>query len=121
MRRDAAAIVDMLESARAIQDFTARLDEAGFMESRLVRAAVLYQLTVIGEAVRRVSPSTRLAHPEVPWLGISNMRNVLVHDYDDVRLPRVWMIVTRQVPLLIAALDPIVQSLFAQPPDETPE
>ncbi len=104
-----------------IQAFTAGLDEAGFMGNRLVQAGVLYQLGVIGEAVRRVSPATRLAHPEVPWVRISNMRNILVHDYDELRLPRVWMIVARQVPLLIAALDPIVQSLLAQPPDADPD
>ena len=121
MQRDAASIADMLASARTIREFIEGLDEPGFMGNRLVQAAVLYQLTVIGEAVRRVSRPTRLAHPEVPWVTISNMRNVLVHDYDDVRLPRVWKIMTRQIPLLIAALDPIVQALLAQPPGTTAE
>ena len=83
MRRDASAIADMLESARTIPAFTEGLDEAAFSANRLVRSAVLYQLTVIGEAARRVSKATRSAHPDVPWVRIANMRNVLVHDYDD--------------------------------------
>ena len=56
-----------------------------FAGEPLVQAAVLYHLTVIGEAVRRVSRPTRLALPDVPWIRISNLRNVLIHDYDDVR------------------------------------
>jgi uncharacterized protein with HEPN domain len=121
MRRDVSSIADMLEFARTIQAFTEGLDEAAFTANRLVRAAVLYQLTVIGEAVRRVSKTTRSAHPDVPWVRISNMRNVLIHDYDDVRIPRVWMIVTRDIPALIAVLGPIAHALGVEPSDTDPE
>ena len=111
----------MLEFARNVLAFTAGFDEATFSADRLVQAAVLYQFTVIGEAVRRVLPHTRLAHPEVPWIRISNLRNVVVHDYDDVRLPRVWMVVTRDIPALIGVLEPIVQALDVRRTDTDSE
>ena len=110
MPRDLASIGDMLEFAQNVLAFTEGLDEQGFGNDPVVQSAVLHQLTLLGEAVRRVSGPTRLAHPEVPWIRISNLRNVVVHDYDDVRLPRIWMVVTRDIPALIGVLAPIVAS-----------
>jgi len=111
----------MLEFAQNVLAFTEGLDEQGFAANAVVRSAVLHQLTLIGEAVRRVSQPTRLAYPDVPWVRISNLRNILVHDYDDVRIPRVWMIVTRDIPALIAVLEPVVRTLGAQSSETDPE
>jgi uncharacterized protein with HEPN domain len=121
MRREDAAVRDMLDFARDVLAFTDGFDEAAFCENRVVQAAVLYQLTAIGEAVRRVLRPTRLAHPEVPWIRISNLRNVIVHEYDDVRLPRIWMVVTRDIPALVAVLDPIVLTLDVGRVGDDPE
>ncbi len=121
MQRDAAAIVDMLEFARKILAFTKGLDERAFAGDPMAQAAVLYQLTIIGEAVRRMSQPTRLAFPHVPWLRISNMRNVLIHDYDDVNLTRIWMVVTQDIPALVALLAPIVRALDGKRSDADPE
>jgi len=46
----------------------------------------------------------------VPWVRISNQRNYLIHEYDDVRLPRIWRVVTQDVPALIKVLEPFVCS-----------
>lgn len=111
----------MLEFARNVLEFTKGLDEQGFAADAVVPSAVLHQLTLIGEAVRRVSRPTRLAYPDVPWVRVSNMRNILVHDYDDIDLPRIWMVVTRDIPALIAVLGPIAHALDVEPSDTDPE
>jgi uncharacterized protein with HEPN domain len=118
MPRDAASISDMLEFARNVLAFTEGLDEQGFAANAVVQSAVLHQLTLIGEAVRRVSQPTRLAYPDVPWLRISNLRNILVHDYDDIDLLRIW---TRDIPALIAMIEPIVNAIEHKPRHADPE
>jgi uncharacterized protein with HEPN domain len=110
MRRDDAALVDMLAFARDVVAFTAGFDETTFAANALVQAGVQQRLMLIGEAVRRVSRQIRHAHPEVPWVRISNQRNVIIHEYDDVRLTRIWRVVTHDVPALIAVLEPVVRS-----------
>ncbi len=117
MRRDEAVLADMLEFAQEILTFTAGLDEAAFAANHMVRAAVLHHLMLLGEAVRRVSHSLKAAHPEVPWSRISNQRNILIHDYDEVRLPKVWRVVATEVPSLVTVLEPIVRQL--SPPAQT--
>ena len=66
--------------------------------------AVLYNLTVIGEAAKRIDDLYRSAHPEVPWRSMAATRDVLIHDYPGVSLQQVWQIVERDLPSLKAAI-----------------
>jgi uncharacterized protein with HEPN domain len=108
MQRDDSLLLDMLQAAKQIGEYTAGLHEANFLESRRDQDAVLLQFTVLGEAAKRVSPGFQDAHPEIPWRKIMGLRNVVVHEYFHVDIRRVWKIATRDIPILIAALDPLV-------------
>ena len=82
------------------------------------QSAVLHQLMVLGEAVKRVSKPLRDAHPEVPWKEIAGSRDVLIHAYDSVDLGAVWKAGTEDVPPLIAALFGLAPSLANGPGGE---
>jgi uncharacterized protein with HEPN domain len=64
---------------------------------RGVCSAVLHQLLIIGEAVKRISPEFRVAHPEVPWKLIAGTRDKLIHFYEGVDLEEVWEMVASVV------------------------
>jgi uncharacterized protein with HEPN domain len=70
----------------------------------------LHQLLVIGEAVKRLSPAFRAAHPEVPWRLIAGTRDKLIHFYEGVDLDQVWGMVTADLPELIRWIEPLVPS-----------
>jgi uncharacterized protein with HEPN domain len=70
--------------------------------------SVIRRIEILGEAARRVSPATREALPEVPWAGMVGMRNLMIHDYDDLDLEIVWATVQHDLPDLIARLEPHV-------------
>ena len=38
---------------------------------------------------------------------MKNLRNVIVHDYEGVNLPIIWEIVTVELPVVVAVLDPL--------------
>ncbi|HEY9645799.1 MAG TPA: HepT-like ribonuclease domain-containing protein, partial [Chroococcidiopsis sp.] len=48
-------------------------------------SAILYQITIIGEATKRLSQSFRQQHPQIPWREMAGMRDVIVHEYDQHR------------------------------------
>jgi uncharacterized protein with HEPN domain len=62
--------------------------------------AIIRNLQVLCESVRRIDAIYKEAHPEIDWKAIAGMRNVLVHDYFDVDFEAVWDVVTRDIPPL---------------------
>lgn len=108
MSRDQGHVADIVASAAAIRDYMTSVSQQHFLADHMRQSAVLYQLTIVGEACRRVSPTFREAHPEVDWAGIVSLRNKIVHDYDDVNLDSVWSVITHDLPALVSTLEAIV-------------
>ena len=106
--RDPAYLLDMLVAARKVREFTKDSNWEQFEQDHVLQHATMYSIQIIGEAARRVSAATRDAHPEIPWPDIVGMRHRLVHDYLRIDAKKVWETVERDVPALIAALEPLV-------------
>lgn len=47
--------------------------------------AILYDLMVIGEAVKNLPDEMRARHGDIPWTDIARMRDLLAHVYFRVR------------------------------------
>ena len=71
-----------------------------FAVDRKTQDAVVRNLEIIGEAVKRVSDAAKDAHRDLPWRQIAGMRDKLIHDYFGVDLDLVWEVVDRHLPLL---------------------
>ncbi len=87
--------------------FKGDLDTSAFLDDLKTQSAILHQLLVLGEAVKRLSEGFRMSHSEVPWRMIAGMRDKLIHGYDDVDLDEVWKTVSTDIPHLIARLEPL--------------
>ncbi|MEQ1907106.1 MAG: DUF86 domain-containing protein [Verrucomicrobia bacterium] len=115
MAKDNAYLEDILQAAKAVQRFTKGVSREDFKGNEEKYEAVNRKFEIIGEAARRLSPETQNKFPEVPWKLVTAMRNILIHDYDDVDLDVVWDTIQRDVPPLIARLETY---LAANPPPE---
>lgn len=104
MQRDLQFLLDMLQSAELIMNYTAQCSKDNFVENVQLQDSVIRRLLVIAEAARRVSQTTRQTLPNISWQEINGMRNRLVHEYDDVSLNIVWDVVQNEIPKLIAEL-----------------
>jgi uncharacterized protein with HEPN domain len=105
--RDDAHVLDILKAARLAIEFKGSADKAAFLADAKTQSAVLHQLLVIGEAVKRLSPEFRAAHPEVPWRLIAGARDKLIHFYEGVDLEEVWKMVTSDLSGLIRLIEPL--------------
>jgi len=110
MSNDDGHVLDMLRAAALAHEFVRGCSVDDFLADIKTQSAVLHQLTMLGEAVRRVSEGFRAGHPEVPWSDIAGMRNRIVHEYDAVDIDLVWEVLERDLPALIPALKRIAKT-----------
>jgi len=108
MERDQQWLVDMLQAAQEILSFAEGFDRAALESDRRTCSAILYEIIVIGEAANRLSNTFRSRYSHIPWQSIVGMRNILVHQYDQVDVDIVWDAVSIDVPELIAILKPLL-------------
>ena len=106
--RDAAYLWDMLDAARTVEQLSSGLDFAQYSNDRKTQLAVERSLEIIGEAAGRVSDLFRNTHPEIPWRQIIGQRNVLIHEYGEIKQERIWKTVRENVPQLIKKLEQFV-------------
>lgn len=102
--KNRARLWDMLDAARTAIEFTADLRFEQFLRDRKTRNAVERNLEIIGEAARCVTDETRTQYPNIPWKSIIGLRNVLTHEYGEIRYEILWSVVQDKLPLLIRQL-----------------
>jgi len=90
MRRDQQRLSDILEALDWIAKANAGRTEADFLADETLCYAVAQKLTIIGEAVARLSPEITARHDSVPWPDIVGLRNILVREYSGIYWPLVW-------------------------------
>jgi len=103
--KDMARLWDMLDAARTAIEFTKGQYFEDFLKDRKTRHAVERSLEIIGEAARRVSTQTREGLPDIPWRSMIGLRNVLAHEYGDIRYEILWAIVQEKLGPLIRQLE----------------
>ena len=109
--RDLVKCEDMrIHAERALRFLGAHSLEE-FKANEMVQAAVIRCVEIIGEAARLVSEKARVRAPEIPWPLITGMRHVLAHDYGTVDIDRVYDVVTRHLPDLVARLRTLIMAL----------
>ena len=114
MRDDAGYLRDILEAIELVERYALR-GRGTFESDELVQVWIVHHIQIIGEAVRRLSQDLRTRHPEVPWVQVAAMRNVLVHDYFRIDLDEVWQTVERDVPALKNHVQAILNQLGQLP------
>jgi uncharacterized protein with HEPN domain len=89
MRRERLLLEDIVSAADEVAEFIESQTPETFETNRMVRSAVVHQLTVIGEAVARLPQDLRDRHPNIPWADVKGFRNIVVHNYFGIDWPEV--------------------------------
>lgn len=108
MRRDDVTLLDIARSARLVLEFTHAMTVAEFEADLKTQSAVLHQLLILGEAVKRLSSEFRGSHGAVPWRAVAGMRDKLIHEYDEVDLQEVWRTIEIDIPNLLKHVEPLL-------------
>jgi uncharacterized protein with HEPN domain len=107
-RDDGLYLGHMLDMARKAAAKVRNLTRPEYDGDENLRLALVHLIQTIGEAAAHASKDTQNAHPEIPWRQVVGIRHRIVHDYMSVDFDIVWAVATRDLPELIAVLEPLV-------------
>ena len=110
MQRDIETLIDIANAARLIMEFTADLTKSIFISDRKTQSSVMHQITIIGEAARRLDTSFRVKNSSIPWPLIIGMRSKLIHEYNNVDLDEVWKTAKSDIPLLLSQIENLIRN-----------
>lgn len=110
MQQDPSYLLDIAKVCQTILRLTANMTKAEFQQDERTHLAILYEVTILGEVVKRLSTEFRNQHSTIEWRKIAGMRDRLVHDYDEVKLDLVWEVVKTNIPELLDYITPLLPS-----------
>lgn len=99
---------DILDAIEHIEQYAIGGKKA-FLSDHMKQDAIIRQLAIIGEAVKKLPISITRKCSEIPWKNIAGMRDILVHDYADIDVDMVWNVVKKE----LSPLKKVVFSLIS--------
>jgi uncharacterized protein with HEPN domain len=100
----------LLTAIHDIEIFTQNVSKNEFLKDRILSSAILFQFSVIGEAIIHLESSI-LDKYEYPWHKVRSFRNLISHEYFNIKLEAVWEIVIADLPELKRIVEKMLQSL----------
>lgn len=103
--RDTQRLEHVLDYCEDISDMlsTISFSKEAFFRNKQIQYSIAFSILQIGELVGRLSDELReRTKQEIDWRAIKGMRNIIVHDYGEIRLQVVWDVATCDIPVLKA-------------------
>lgn len=66
-------------------------------------------LQIIGEAAKKIPDDIKEKYPDVPWKGMTGMRDIIVHEYDEIDVEQVWNTIANDIPATIEKISTVIQ------------
>jgi len=107
--RDMAYLWDMRKYALEITEIIKGVPHTKFIENKTIRYAIERLLLIIGEAANHISREFREQHSTIEWAQIIGLRNILAHEYGEVKTDKIYLAATKSIPTLLENLEPLLQ------------
>jgi uncharacterized protein with HEPN domain len=106
--RDMSYLWDKRKYALEITEIIKGVSHAKFIENKTIRYAIERLLLIIGEAANHVSREFQEQHPGIEWAQIIGLRNILAHEYGEVKMDKIYLAATKSIPPLLKNLEPLI-------------
>jgi|1185.fasta_scaffold1160362_1 uncharacterized protein with HEPN domain len=106
MRRDVRErLRDIGEALQYVEQHVGGSLDAPVIDAPATLHAVLFNLMVIGEAVKNLDADLRANAPDVPWRDYAGLRDMITHQYFRLKPEIIQDTVRNDLPPLRAAVD----------------
>ncbi len=94
-----------------IEKFTKGESLKTFCENDMLHDAVMMQFIIIGEAIMHVE-NDKLVKYDYPWYKVKSFRNMIAHEYFNIKLSAVWQIIVKDLQQLKLVVQTILNNEF---------
>ncbi len=91
---------DVLTAIDKINRYVASASIEGALKDEKTYDAVIRNLEIIGEAVKKVPENIKASHPSIEWKKIGGLRDILIHEYFGVDSAIIADILRNKLPSL---------------------
>lgn len=91
---------DIREAGQKIGKYVSKMDWNAFEKDDKTIDAVVKNLEIIGEAVKKLPESVKTKYPDIEWKKMAGLRDILIHEYFGISVEIVWDIVQNKLPIL---------------------
>jgi len=95
--RDKGRLEHMVEAIDHVMEYTNGMTLEQLKLDSLRKHASTYNVQIIGEAVYMLTKEFKATHPNTPWSQIEKMRHILVHDYYQIDISILWIVITEDL------------------------
>ncbi len=95
---------DIKDSSSLIVEYINGLSFEDFEKDTMRYLAVSRLLEIIGEATKNLSSDFRTKHPNIPWKKMAGLRDVIIHDYQELNREMIFKIASQDIPKLLTEL-----------------
>ncbi len=75
-----------------------------------LRYAVERNFEIIGEASKRIPDFLKEQSPDIPWREMAGMRDMIIHQYDEIDIDEVWAAIEKEIPRALELIDRLAES-----------
>lgn len=109
--KDFERLLHIRNAIEEIERFTTGVNKKRFINDSLVSSGTLFQFNIIGEAIIYIDAEL-LGKYKYPWFKVRAFRNLISHEYFNVKLEAVWDIVKNDLPELKEMIEKILNERF---------
>jgi len=110
-RSDADLLEDILISMKRVESYVSGLSYDDFIKDQKTQDAVIRNIEMIGEAVKKLSVDIKNKKQQIPWRIIAGIRNRLIHGYFGINIDIVWEVAPINIPELIPEIEKIKNNI----------
>ena len=103
---------DILQAIRDIEQYTSNAKDFDEFSSSAMRVhAILYNLEIIGEAVKNIPAAVKKKYSYVEWRKMAGLRDIVAHEYFGVSLEIIWGVIKNNLPVVKEQIEGILSEV----------
>ena len=67
-------------------------------------------ISIVGEAANKIPKDVQSRYSQLPWKELIGMRNILVHQYENINIDIVWKVITEDLPPIIPEVEKALEA-----------